>query len=760
MTLIQDEQDTAIKRGARHSKRDQEILKGVKKSASEIVKAAIDLGADEDDVEDAMEDAVENESDEGEAPYKSASLVDRASKVHEAWNRMYPQPSLGDHAQATPTTLPYVMDVYDKYAIVCQGDEHYKVNYSVTDDGVEFATRDTWQKVEREWVAKSLKAVRLKSIDENTAVVAGYGVVFGGLDLTGEAFAPDTDFDLDYVPRKRVYYDHALEEVKHALGEVISVKVDDIGLWIEAQLDRSKDYVEAVLRLVEKGVLGWSSGSVPHLVHREGKTIKKWTVVEFSLTPTPAEPRTVGVERIKSEAPPTIINNYYGVLSAQDPAPTIVSTTGTTATVTYPSISFPQTDTPSPATSAPVKSDPTPPQDTPSQEQSMTVDNTELLAQMQAQMAATKAQNDAISEILKRFETEPAIRSAGLVTEDGGKADANIKSFADFLLAVQRKDNVRLSSVYKTSTAATKAALSGDSGVTGGYLVPDEFSNRLMEVAGEDSIVRTRAFKYPLKTRNATIPALDQTFTPSGENSAFLGGVSATWTEEAGTLTETEPTFENVELTAWKLGGYALASSEVQADSAIALEALLTRLFGNAIGYHEDYAFLRGNGVAKPLGALVAPCAKSVTRATATEFNLVDAAKMLAGLPAQSMRKAVWLMSQSLIPQLVQMDDGTNVVWIPNAREATPMTLHGLPILFTEKLPALGTARDVALCDFSYYIVADRQPISIAFSEHFRFTNDQTTWRFSTRVGGQPWLKSVITLNDGTTTISPFVYLT
>ena len=67
-------------------------------------------------------------------------------------------------------------------------------------------------------------------------------------------------------------------------------------------MQRSKQYVDQVLKLIEKGVLGWSSGSVSHVVRREGGLIKSWPVVEFSLTPTPCEPRTLGVERIKALA--------------------------------------------------------------------------------------------------------------------------------------------------------------------------------------------------------------------------------------------------------------------------------------------------------------------------------------------------------------------------------------------------------------------------------------------------------------------------
>ena len=145
--------------------------------------------------------------------------------------------------------------------------------------------------------------VELKSLTDTTAIVAGYGVIFGGADLEGDTFTKSTNFMLDLVPAKPVCYDHTMNaQVSHVIGTVKSVTADETGLWVEAELLRSADYVEAVLKLIERGAIGWSSGSVPHLVRREAKSITQWPVVEWSLTPTPAEPRTLGVERIKSVA--------------------------------------------------------------------------------------------------------------------------------------------------------------------------------------------------------------------------------------------------------------------------------------------------------------------------------------------------------------------------------------------------------------------------------------------------------------------------
>ena len=146
----------------------------------------------------------------------------------------------------------------------------------------------------------------VKMIDAEEGRVGGYLVIWGDpaqRDLQGEYFTPATDLGLDWYPQRPVLYHHGLDgHVKAAvIGVMETFKVDATGLWVEAQLDLRQQYAMAVQRLIDRGVLGWSSGSLPHLVEvaADGH-IKRWPIVEGSLTPTPAEPRQPDVRTIKS----------------------------------------------------------------------------------------------------------------------------------------------------------------------------------------------------------------------------------------------------------------------------------------------------------------------------------------------------------------------------------------------------------------------------------------------------------------------------
>ena len=136
----------------------------------------------------------------------------------------------------------------------------------------------------------------IKSIDGDQ--IGGYLVEYGedGVrDLQRERFVPETDFALDWYGERPLLFHHGLNGAVGAakIGTIRSLKRDDKGLWMDAILDERNEYVEYVKRLIEMGVLGLSAGSLPHLVKVDGDSaIRRFPIVEGSLTHTPADPRT------------------------------------------------------------------------------------------------------------------------------------------------------------------------------------------------------------------------------------------------------------------------------------------------------------------------------------------------------------------------------------------------------------------------------------------------------------------------------------
>ena len=162
--------------------------------------------------------------------------------------------------------------------------------------------------------------VYIKSHNDGSTVFAGYAVVFGGRDLEGDYFEADTEFMLDLVPIKPITYNHTKDLAESAppqfrdlvkglpvipdpIGFLTNKNIskDDVGLWVEATIDTSKEYLAYVKEAVRRGLLGLSSSTAPAFsVVDTDRKITRWPIVEVGLTPVPAEPRTLGVQQIKS----------------------------------------------------------------------------------------------------------------------------------------------------------------------------------------------------------------------------------------------------------------------------------------------------------------------------------------------------------------------------------------------------------------------------------------------------------------------------
>ena len=377
----------------------------------------------------------------------------------------------------------------------------------------------------------------------------------------------------------------------------------------------------------------------------------------------------------------------------------------------------------------------------------------------------TGSLNQAVETTLRQFaDAQSKSRKNAVPALFGPNGDGDPKrTFGSFLLAVRRNDHRALEAMGSkwVDWSEGKAAMTSQTGTAGGYAVPTEFLPKLFQYISEKAIVRQRAYKHPMRGQSVEIPYLDQVTAPAAGDSAYFGGFVLRWGEEASTLNESEPSVKQLKLVAHELKGYAYLSNTLLQDEAVGLEAILYQLMGDAVAWYEDYNFLRGDGAGKPLGAAVWSGALAITRNTANQFKLDDAAQMLSRLtPGWSPDTTCWAMHPYVQRYLWQMADAAgNVIYIDNARDRPRTMLFGIPVCVTEKLPALGTAKDVLLGDWSKYVVGDRQEVEIAFSEHYRFINNQGTWRVVTRLDGQPWMRDKVTLADAASTVSPFVYL-
>ena len=327
-------------------------------------------------------------------------------------------------------------------------------------------------------------------------------------------------------------------------------------------------------------------------------------------------------------------------------------------------------------------------------------------------------------------------------------ADTKFKSFGEFL---------KLISDFRTGKGQIDQrlkALSEGTDTAGGYTVPQQYAAGIETISLETAIVRPLARKMPMASDVQNYPVV----TDTTHASSVHGGVVAYWTEEAGAKTPSQPTFGRVKLIAKKLTGFTYASDELLEDSAIALEALLIKQFGEAITWFEEESFWQGSGVGQPLGIFVSGALLTPVRAALNAVSLVDLGNIMSRFMGNFYAPSVaWVANKAVLPQLINLGNAV-ITWAAIAGQRVPGSILGIPLYFSEHVATLGSVGDIGLYDFDQYLIGDRKGLKVDRSIEYRFNTDETTWRFVKRVDGQPLVDAAFTPKRGTTK-SPFVCL-
>ena len=295
----------------------------------------------------------------------------------------------------------------------------------------------------------------------------------------------------------------------------------------------------------------------------------------------------------------------------------------------------------------------------------------------------------------------------------------------------------------------------------GGFLIPVETAKEIHNVSLENEIVLPNSMVIPMKTNDKKLPGLN-----IGDHSSNLfGGFEASYKAEAGTLSEKNPKVRSVNLSCKKLTGFMRLSRELF-DDIPGGGGQIVDICGKGLAWYRDKAFLKGTGAGEPLGILNSNCLVEVSKesgqsaATIIYENLTN---MMSRMFAGSFKNSVWVAHQTCIPQLLQLSIavGTGGSHIPVMTKSKDGQFEILtrPVVFTEKTETLGTKGDIMLCDFGQYLVGLREEIRLEFSPHVYFTTDEIAARLIQRHDGMPLWGEALTLEDGSTTVSPFICL-
>lgn len=277
------------------------------------------------------------------------------------------------------------------------------------------------------------------------------------------------------------------------------------------------------------------------------------------------------------------------------------------------------------------------------------------------------------------------------IEEKAGRASAEYKRA--FWNAMRTRAGEGLDPVVRN-------ALQVGTDTEGGYLVPDEFERTLVEALEEENIFRRLAKVITTSSGDRKIPVV-----------ASKG--TASWVDEEGTIPESDDSFGQVSIGAYKLGTMIKVSEELLNDSVFSIEAYISREFARRIGNKEEESFFIGDGSGKPTGILAATggAQLGVTTASATAITIDEVLDLFYALKASYRNKAVFIMNDATVKAIRKLKDGQGqYLWQPSLQAGTPDTILNRPLYTSAYVPAIASAaKTIAFGDFSYYWVADRQ---------------------------------------------------
>jgi len=237
----------------------------------------------------------------------------------------------------------------------------------------------------------------------------------------------------------------------------------------------------------------------------------------------------------------------------------------------------------------------------------------------------------------------------------------------------------------------------------GGYLVPEEYDRRLIDVLTEENIMR----------------GLATTITTSGQHKINIAATkpAASWIEEGGALTFGDATFDQIYLDAYKLHVAIKVTEELLYDNAFNLENYIITQFGKALANAEEDAFLNGDGTGKPTGIFHPTKGAQIYGATAKDkIATDDIISLIYSLKRPYRKNASFIMNDQTLCDLRKLKDNNGqYLWQPSVQMGEPDRILGYAVRTSQFAPTAAAGKPLmAFGDYSYYNIGDRGTRSFA----------------------------------------------
>ena len=253
-------------------------------------------------------------------------------------------------------------------------------------------------------------------------------------------------------------------------------------------------------------------------------------------------------------------------------------------------------------------------------------------------------------------------------------------AYKDAMLSAMRSNFRNVSNVLQEGVDAD-----------GGYLVPEEYDRRLIDVLDGENIMRSLATKI----------------TTAGQHKINIAATkpAAAWIEEGGALSFGDATFDQIYLDAYKLHVAIKVTEELLYDNAFGLENYIITQFGKALANAEEDAFLNGNGTGKPTGIFATNGGGQIAATLTAAIKSDDLIDLVYGLKRPYRKNASFIMNDATLASIRKLKDNNGAyIWQPSYKEGEPDRVLGYAV----HTSAFAPTNAIAFGDYSYYNIGDR----------------------------------------------------
>lgn len=526
------------------------------------------------------------------------------------------------------------------------------------------------------------------------------GVPFGGpidgRDLDGEAFTPETDIWLKVGDKVNLTYYHGFDpdtigekQANPALiGRATYIGADERGHWFEPVLDIEEPLAQRLMK-ADITELRASSGAINHLVRKDaGGLISVWPVGELALFDInewrrPAndfaviEAKTEKIAEAIPEAEESAVDAVEESVEAESKSNSII----------------------------------------PMEENTM--DEEKIVEEVKAEEPKVdiKAEFESMKKsLLEELKAAPG-EVKGVPTV---KAAKESPSFIKAMLAWAQGDNPR---GFNGNDLELKGAWQGQTDDEGGYAVPDDFYNRIVEQRQELSFVR----KAPV-TRLVTNH--DRILIPT----EATAGTKLVVTAEEAAYDENEPVFGQVALTIHKFTKMIKVSEEMLDGDAVGLEAYIASVVARASAAAENYYCSIGTGTGMPQGIVAGATASGITTASATAITAAELIAMMGKVESPYHNSSSGFLMKGATKFYLQGLTGNPFQFINTPAGGDFMSYPAYIAPDMDGLTASG--KSVVFGDFSMYAFAERQGVTLSRNPYLYQANGQVGLFVKQRFGG------------------------